>query len=119
MAKVELQLLVLKTGRLEELRSFYGALGIELVEEQHGKGPKHYSGKVGATLLELYPLGNRDGEASPNTVRLGFSVSNLEETLKEAQKLGVKISTTPRATEWGLQIILKDPDGRTLELTQV
>jgi len=32
-----LKLLVLRTHRLEELKDFYGALGIKFVEEQHGK----------------------------------------------------------------------------------
>jgi hypothetical protein len=41
MAGVSLALLVLKTRQVDSLRTFYGALGVELAEERHGKGPLH------------------------------------------------------------------------------
>jgi hypothetical protein len=45
MAHVSLTLLVLKTRQVEQLRLFYQTLGVELVQEQHGKGPVHYAGR--------------------------------------------------------------------------
>jgi hypothetical protein len=39
---------VLKTGNVERLLAFYRALGIGFVEEQHGRGPLHYSASLGA-----------------------------------------------------------------------
>ena len=47
MAEGLLTLLVLKTRRVERLRTFYSALGIELAKEQHRNGPIHYTGRVG------------------------------------------------------------------------
>lgn len=49
-----LQLLVLKTTRLDAVRDFYSEIGFEFVEEQHGKGPVHFSAPLGAGILEVY-----------------------------------------------------------------
>lgn len=69
MARVSLSLLVLKARQVPKLRAFYGTLGIEWTEEQHGSGPVHYSGQLGETVLELYPL-PEDGTAVDGTTRL-------------------------------------------------
>ena len=114
MANPELNLLVLKTSRLEELCAFYKALGIDLKEEKHGRGPTHYSGQLGSTLLELYS-GNK--EVLSNDVRLGFTVPDLERTLAELSKQGSKVVSPPRSTPWGTQATVLDPDGRFIDLT--
>jgi catechol 2,3-dioxygenase-like lactoylglutathione lyase family enzyme len=36
--------LVLRCADVDTTAAFYRALGIELVEEQHGTGPRHLSG---------------------------------------------------------------------------
>jgi len=56
MADVSFTLLVLKTRQVEQLRLFYQTPGIELAEEQHGKGPVHFAGRVGGVVIEVYPL---------------------------------------------------------------
>ena len=76
MPNVSLALVVLKTRQLDELRRFYGLLRIELTEEQHGKGPVHYAGRVGDAVLEIYPLPGDDVPADATT-RLGFTVEDL------------------------------------------
>ena len=42
-----LYLLVLKTRQVDSLRTFYQALGIDIVEECHGQGTVHHAGLVG------------------------------------------------------------------------
>ena len=81
MAHVSLTLLVLKTRQVEQLRLFYQTLGVELVQEQHGKGPVHYAGRAGDVVIEVYPLPD---DASPvdASTRLGFAVEDVAEVVR-------------------------------------
>ena len=36
--------------------AFYQSLGLTFTEEQHGKGPLHYSAPLGDGIIEIYPL---------------------------------------------------------------
>jgi predicted enzyme related to lactoylglutathione lyase len=116
-AEVLLTLLVLKTRQVERLRTFYNALGIELAEEQHGKGPIHYAGRAGELVLELYPLPD-DGSSVDTTTRLGFSVENLAGVVEAIQATGAPVLTSPQETPWGYRAVVRDPDGRAVELYQ-
>lgn len=117
MTEVSLTLLVLKTRRVEQLRGFYQTLGIELTEEQHGKGPVHFAGRVGNVVIEVYPLRN-DHTTVDSSTRLGFAVENLAEVVKALEGIGMNMVTPPKETAWGLQAVVRDPDGRTVELSQ-
>ncbi len=117
MAGVSLKLLVLKTRQVDRLRSFYQALGIDLTEEKHGAGPVHFAGQVGGAVLELYPLPAEDGPADATT-RLGFAVEKLAEVVQALRNAGELIAREPRPTAWGLRAVVRDPDGRAIELYQ-
>jgi predicted enzyme related to lactoylglutathione lyase len=117
MAHVSLTLLVLKTRQVERLRAFYQTLGVDLVEEQHGKGPLHFAGRAGAVVIEVYPLPD-NGSPVDSSTRLGFAVENMVEIMRALERIGTKIVTPPKETAWGLQAVVKDPDGRSVELTQ-
>jgi len=52
MTAMSLSLVVLKSLQIDPLKSFYRTLGIDFVEEQHGKGPIHFSAQIGDTLPE-------------------------------------------------------------------
>jgi lactoylglutathione lyase len=115
MPNVKLTLLVLKTRQIEALKAFYGSLGIELIEEQHGKGPIHYSGQVGDGILEIYPLSD-DTLVADETTRLGFSVEGMDQVVHELRACDTPIVSEPKATQWGLRSVVRDPDGRSVEL---
>jgi hypothetical protein len=66
MPDVSMTLLVLKTRQIEQLRLFYQALGLELAEEQHGKGPVHYAGRAGDMVVEIYPLLDDGTQVDPS-----------------------------------------------------
>ena len=117
MASVSLKLLVLKTPQVERLRAFYQALGIELAEERHGSGPVHHAGNVGEAVLEVYPLSD-DGGTADTTTRLGFTVGNLAQVVQALREVGTRIANEPKQTAWGLQAVVRDPDGRAVELYQ-
>jgi lactoylglutathione lyase len=118
MAAVSLTLLVLKTRHVEQMQRFYQTIGINFAEEQHGKGPVHLAGRVGGVVIEIYPLPD-DGTPVDASTRLGFAVENLAEVVQALAGIDTKIVTLPRETAWGLQGVVKDPDGRSVELTQI
>src|SRR5262249_38270923 len=96
---------------------FYETLGIDLLQEQHGRGAIHYSGKVGHILLEVYPL-PKDASNTDATTRLGFAVEKLTETVEALRAVGATVVSEPQATEWGHRAIVHDPDGRAVEIYQ-
>lgn len=109
-----LKLIVLRTHRLQELKEFYGRLGIKFVEQRHGRNPVHYAGAVGSAVLELYPLPK--GAPDPDkSVRLGFAVSNLGTIADELGSTGLRIGPSERNSP---VVVIKDPDDRVIELTQ-
>jgi lactoylglutathione lyase len=117
MADVSLTLVGLKTRQVEQLRRFYQTLGIDFAQEQHGQGPVHYAGQVGGLVIEIYPLRD-DGNPVDASTRLGFAVDDVAQVLQRLQAIGTEIVTPPRETVWGLQAVVRDPDGRAVELSQ-
>jgi lactoylglutathione lyase len=117
MRNVTLSLVVLKTRQVDALRRFYSTLGIELAEEQHGKGPVHFAGRVGDAVLEVYPL-PEDGTPGDTTTRLGFVVERVAEVVEALTTLGTPVITEPQAAQWGFRAVVRDPDGRAVELYQ-
>ena len=110
---MKLNLIVLRTTRIEEMRTFYSALGARFEKERHGNGPEHYAATLDDDLvLELYP--SVDGAMPDSGLRLGVRVDNIEETLRSIGQ-----SVAPRQTQWGLRAVVRDPDGRTVELLQI
>jgi lactoylglutathione lyase len=109
---VKLNLLVLRTPRLDDLKRFYSALGALFESERHGNGPEHYAAILEDDLvLELYPTLN--GVQPDPGQRLGLRVDDIGETLR---LLGQ--AATPRQTQWGMRALVRDPDGRAVELLQ-
>jgi hypothetical protein len=113
-----LKLLVLKTAQLDAVRTFYESLGITFTEEQHGRGPVHYAGRSGATLVEVYPL--PAGRTADNTTRIGFDVDDLHKVLAALQVLGTPVLSPHEqsAASVRLTAVVRDPDGRAVELYQ-
>ena len=109
-----LKLLVLRTHRLEELKKFYESLGVEFVKERHGQGPSHYAGSMGSAVLELYPL-PKDAPEPDKSLRLGFAVKHLGTIANELGSTGIRIGASERHSP---VVVIKDPDGRTVELSQ-
>ena len=109
-----IKLLVLRTHRLEEMKKFYESLGIEFVKERHGQGPAHYAGAMGSAVLELYPL-PKDAPEPDKSLRLGFVVQNLGAIANDLGSAALRIGPSQRQSP---AVVVKDPDGRTVELTQ-
>ena len=118
MSEVGLSLLVLKTRQVDKLREVYGTLGINFTQERHGRGPVHYAGRLGDVVFEIYPLPPEDDTFVDSTTRLGFTIGALKKVVKAVEAMGMPILAQPQATKYGLRAIIRDPDGRVVELRQ-
>jgi catechol 2,3-dioxygenase-like lactoylglutathione lyase family enzyme len=98
-------LVVLRCADLERSRKFYEALGFALTPEQHGSGPRHYSTRVGETILEFYP----DASGSTRGLRLGLRVVDIAAAITALAEVGAVLRPGSPPT-------IDDPDGHRLEL---
>ena len=114
--KLAVNLLVLCCMDIEVTRRFYEQLGLAFVEEKHGSGPRHCVSESGGFVLELYPAA--EGQ-TPDNVRIGFStpfLADLSGNLRHS--LDVNVVKQPHATADRLVMLLQDPDGRKVEVSQ-
>ncbi len=102
---------------MNTLVAFYHLLGLTFTEEKHGNGPSHFSTHIHAALFEIYPLPASASVVDTST-RLGFKIDNLETTIQLLKEQGSAIITEPKQSQWGYFAVVKDPDGRTVELYQ-
>jgi len=109
---MQLNLLVLRCENIEKTRVFYEKLNLSFQKEKHGKGVEHYSTYIGKMVLELYPLKE---EVPIENIRLGFSLDfDIVSHLYSKQ-----IDMVSRYEFDGRQVIIvQDPDGRKIELSE-
>src|SRR5262245_23679301 len=114
--KLTVNLLVLRCKDIEVTWRFYERLGLAFVEEKHGTGSQHYASKSDGFVLELYPAA--EGQA-PDNVRIGFSTPFLADLSGDLRYCSdVNILKQPYATADRLMMLLQDPDGRKVEVSQ-
>jgi len=107
-----ISLVVVRCADIDRSRTFYeAALGVVAREEQHGKGPRHYSLRIDTAVLELYPRGDRQTE----TIRFGLHVDDLAAVLAGVDRNGGKVL---RATGGEGAAVVEDPDGHKIEFLQ-
>jgi len=112
---MEFRLLVVRTPDMARLADFYTILGLTFDYHKHGKSPYHYSATIGHTTLEIYPLAKGQTEADKE-LRLGFAVDNFDNTIQLLKEKSTEFLSEPMQTEYGFMTIVKDPDGRKIEL---
>lgn len=107
-----LGLLVVRCRDVERSLSFYTAIGLSFVREQHGRGPVHHAATLdGGTVLELYPCGEK---VSVGGLRMGIRVADPLAAVRALQRLGWE--ARPAASRsW----IVEDPDGLTVDLMPI
>ena len=114
--KLTFNLLVLSCKDVAVTRRFYEQLGLSFSEEKHGTGPQHYAWESGGLVLELYPAA--EGQ-TPENVRIGFSTPLLADLAGNLRhSADVTILRQPYATVDRLVMLLQDPDGRKVEISQ-
>lgn len=117
----DLGLLVLRTADVDAARSFYEAVGLRFVEEQHGDGPRHLAAPLpSGVVVELYPAvdGEPIGRGGLSDVRLGFVVDGLDRVVERLTADGHPLVSPARSTDRGRRAVAADPDGRRVELQE-
>jgi lactoylglutathione lyase len=107
---------MLCTEKMDLVTAFYEAAGVQLEKEQHGAGPQHFSFKTDI-CIELYPP-RVPADAS---FVLRIDVKDLDETMAKIQSLfsySDLIVQDTQSLSSGKKSILRDPDGRIVELFQ-
>lgn len=110
----KIRLVVVRTMGAERLTAFYRSVGMQFAEEQHGNGPRHFAAQLADVVVEIYPAKTPDDV--DRTTRLGFSVPDVHSAIKTLETFGAEIAVQPKQTPWGLRAVVKDPDGRFIEL---
>jgi hypothetical protein len=91
-------------------------LGLVFAEERHGTGPRHYAWAKDGFVLELYPA---SAGQPPDNVRLGFSTAVLADVSGAIRHdPEVTMLKPPYTTVDRLVLLLQDPDGRKVEVSQ-
>jgi predicted enzyme related to lactoylglutathione lyase len=67
--------------------------------------------------LNFFPLNEATGPADP-MIHLGFAVDDLNVALKSVEAAGGRTVRPPQHTDWGYRAVVRDPDGRGVELYQ-
>lgn len=114
---MNINLIVIRSPQPKALAAFYEKLGMQFDYHQHGKGTWHYSTEIGATVFEIYPL-MKNQVVADKSLRLGFSIDDLDGLIKKLKSANVEIVRAPKASEWGYFAIIKDLDGRKIELKE-
>jgi lactoylglutathione lyase len=112
---MELRLIVVRTADMARLADFYTLLGLKFEYHKHGKSPFHYSATIGSTTLEIYPLVKVQSEADKE-LRLGFAVDDFDTIIQLLKEKNTEFLSEPMLTDYGFMTIVKDPDGRKIEL---
>ena len=113
-----LNLIVIRTNQPKKLSEFYEQLGLQFDYHRHGKGAWHYSAEIGNLIFEIYPL-MKYQKKPDKSLRLGFVVENLDELILRLKEQNVEIVSMPKTSEWGYFAIIRDLDGRKIELIKI
>jgi hypothetical protein len=100
----------------EQLVAFYRIVGAALVKEQHGSSPEHFAFSAPVTM-EIYPP--RQPATADYVLR--FEIANVDATLHELKEhfsYAALILQEPENLVRGRKAIIRDPDGRIVELFQ-
>jgi catechol 2,3-dioxygenase-like lactoylglutathione lyase family enzyme len=104
-------LIVLRCRDVAASKRFYEALGFAFSPERHGAGPDHWSCRIGATVLELYPA----GASGPSVGRLGFGVVDVPAAVRATLAAGGHLDREYDADRD--VAVVADPDGTKIELS--
>ena len=114
----ELGALILFSANLDRAVSFYRALGLPLESEDHEDGPKHFACELGPTHFAIFEgdPGTTPSFRSAGSSMPGFAVDSIEEAHTTMKNLQAAIIQEPTEYPWGPRMLVKDPDGRTVEI---
>ncbi|WP_397570345.1 VOC family protein [Schlesneria sp. T3-172] len=114
MTLLKMKLIVIRSSDVLRCAAFYRQLGLEFTEHRHGGGPLHFAAVLAGVVFEIYPTKKSDDV--DRTTRLGFVVPDIHTSILALRSSDVKIVEVLEQTEWGQRAVVRDPDGRSVEL---
>lgn len=99
--------------------AFYRIIGFAFNATKVDKGSEVYRAIHGGVEFSLYSIKNPQKSQIPS-LQLGFRVTDLEKTVTELVKVpGVTCILDPTDMPDGKKSIVLDPDGHSLELSEI
>jgi hypothetical protein len=113
--RAKLNLIVLYSEAMGQLRDELSAFGFEFKDHQHGQGPVHYAYEREGLCLEIYPASDNN----PSThSRLGISVESMDDAMEVVASINARIKSPPKESPWGIRAVVQLKSGMKLEITQ-
>ncbi len=101
---------------------FYRAIGLDLEEELHEEGSAvHLAVELGPVHFAIYEAatpGHAPERRSVGDMFPGFYVGSLDDVTTALRRLGAPIIREHEDMPWGCRIVVRDPDGRAVEVNQ-
>lgn len=110
---------VLFSENPEPLVRFYEEIGLEFEPEDHGDGPLHFECELPTTHFAIFPAdhaGDAPRRNATDTTFLGFEVDDVGATIDRLRSNDYQIDEEPTEYPWGLRGVVRDPDGRRVEI---
>ncbi|MCB1179696.1 MAG: hypothetical protein KDK36_19115 [Leptospiraceae bacterium] len=114
---MKLNLLVIKSKNIHDLKDQYEMLGIKFEYHKHGEGPMHYSSIIDGIVFEIYPI-KVDFIEIQGKLRLGFEVENLDLLIKNIERTTWRIIKGKYKSDYGNIAIIEDLDNNKIELKE-
>lgn len=119
--EVRIDALILHAREPARTVAFYRALGLALEEEHHGDGPVHWACDQGGAHIAVFPAdvsGLSAADLSAPGLKFGLRVRSVDEAMAAGVAAGGTIARPADTAPWGRSGVLRDPDGRLVELNQ-
>jgi catechol 2,3-dioxygenase-like lactoylglutathione lyase family enzyme len=101
-----------RTPDAARLKAFYQELfAPEVVSGSHDPL------RLGATLLVFFESDENAISEDPDEIAFDVDLAGFEETLGRAREMGVVTRDPVAPTEWSRAFLVRDPDGRRIEIT--
>jgi predicted enzyme related to lactoylglutathione lyase len=111
--------LVLYTASLERTVAFYRAIGVDLVDEDHGDGMPHFAAELDGCHFAVFPATGETrapGLREPGCAFVGIAVGSAHDAVRRVRDLDAPVMQEPTEYPWGIRAVLADPDGRPVEI---
>lgn len=105
----------------KRLAEFYrDVIRVPLEEEQHGDTAPHWGCTLGDIHFAVHPVHDfPDNQAGVGSVKLAFTVFDLDALVAHLESLGVPLLYPPKDTGFYISTAVRDPDGNLIEFTQL
>ena len=115
---------LLFTEKAAEVVGFYRAIGLRLEEESHDGGPSHWACDVRGFHFAVFGASRTNARRrpvahrGPGATMIGVYVDSLDAAVRAVRSRRARLLRGPEKRPWGRRIVVLDPDGRGVEITQ-